>query len=346
MTSPTITLDVENLWRGAWSGPCRLTVRGHRVERIEPRTESDGSGVLAVPGCVFAGMRDAHVHLDLVGAHDLYAGGLSAVHDLGSALSTLSPFADRRVLDGLPEVRFAGQFLTAPGGYPSDRTWARAGSVRVVTGPGDAAAAVGEQLRAGADFVKVMLNADAGPTPDDATLGALVRAAHAGRRPVVAHAEGTGQAERALAAGVDRLAHTPWTERLSADLLGAMAPTVQWVSTLDIHGRGGEGAAFEVAADNLRRFHAAGGVVVYGTDQGNGPQPVGVNEGELLALLAAGLDRSAVLESITLAWPAGPVRCRGLAWAPGLPPSDDRDWARWIASVRNVAVEQWEEQFG
>ncbi|MFC9787779.1 hypothetical protein [Rhodococcus sp. NPDC127528] len=343
MTSSTVTLDVENLWRGAWSGPCRLRVRGRRVELVESRTQSDGRGDLTVPGCVFAGMRDAHVHLDLVEARDLYAGGLSVVHDLGSALPTLAPFAGGRVRAGLPEVRFAGQFLTAAGGYPSDRTWARAGSVRAVTGPADAAAAVDEQARAGADFVKVMLNADAGPTLDEATLGALVRAAHEGGRRVVAHAEGTGQVERAFAAGVDRLAHAPWTERLSADLLGAMGPAVQWISTLDIHGRGGDGAAFEVAVDNVRRFRAAGGTVIYGTDQGNGPQRVGVNDRELLALLAAGLDRAAVLDAIALAWPA---RCRGFAWAPGPPPSGDQDWARWVASVRNVAVEEWEEQFG
>ena len=49
------------------------------------------------------------------------------------------------------------------------------------------------------------------------------------------------------------------------------------VSTLDIHGTGGDTPALRTALDNLRRFHAAGGTVVYGTDLGNGPIPSGIH---------------------------------------------------------------------
>ena len=58
-----------------------------------------------------------------------------------------------------------------------------------------------------------------------------------------------------------------------------------WMSTLDIHGYGEGGAAFEIAADNLARFSARGGTVLYGTDLGNGPLPAGLNGRELAALV-------------------------------------------------------------
>ncbi len=301
----------------------------------------DGCAGLEIPGVVFAGLRDAHVHLGLVDAHALFAGGLAVVHDLGSPPSVLEPFADAAAHVGLPEVSFAGQFLTAPGGYPTDRSWAAAGSVCAVDGPQEAASAVDAQIGAGASFVKVMLNSVAGPVFDDATLDALVGAAHAVGLPVVAHAEGQGQAARAFESGVDRLAHTPWSERLPDELLAAMASSMRWISTLDIHGRGSE---FDVATDNLRRFRAGGGVVMYGTDQGNGPQPVGLNPRELDALLDAGLDRAAVLESITIPWPSG--TSTRLAWTPGTPPADERHWAAWLASTRNLDPAQIKEQFG
>ena len=56
--------------------------------------------------------------------------------------------------------------------------------------------------------------------------------------PVTAHAQGAGQVERALGAGVDELAHTPWIRRLSDDVDRAAAARLRIVSTLDIHSYG------------------------------------------------------------------------------------------------------------
>lgn len=235
----------------------------------------------------------------------------------------------------IPHVTFAGAFLTAPGGYPSDRSWAPDGSVEEVATPDDAVAAVDRQLAAGASFVKVALNSDAGPVPDDATLAAVVRRAHERGVAVVAHAEGPGQAARAFEAGVDRLAHAPFSERLPDGLILAMArrhpraendaarrrarhegrnalhhdthvvlgravaSRMTWVSTLDIHGWDAPTPEQDVAIDNVRRFAAAGGTVVYGTDLGNGPLPLGVNLRELRALVAAGFDADDLLRALT-----------------------------------------------
>jgi imidazolonepropionase-like amidohydrolase len=87
-----------------------------------------------------------------------------------------------------------------------------------------------------------------------------------------------------VGAGVDEFAHTPWTERLSESLIDAAARSMRIVSTLDILSYGNITPELRTACDNLARFRAAGGVVVYGTDLGNGPIPPGIHVREALLL--------------------------------------------------------------
>src|SRR5207237_8151141 len=90
----------------------------------------------------------------------------------------------------------------------------------------------------GAAHVQVSLNADAGPTPTDEELVAIVECAHRRDLFVTAHVQGRGQAERAVGAGIDEIAHAPWTEHLADELLEQMAKSMRIVSTLDIHSFG------------------------------------------------------------------------------------------------------------
>jgi imidazolonepropionase-like amidohydrolase len=232
---------------------------------------------------------DFHVHLDLVDPETVAAGGLARVLDLGAA----GPVAA-----GAVEVVRAGRMLTAVGGYPSTRPWAAGGLFREVAdevAPSDAHSAVAEQLAAGAAVIKIALNADVGPVWPDDTLAAVVDAAHAAGTKVVAHVEGAGQSARAAAAGVDAFAHAPFTERLDDALLVRLAATTTWISTLRIH----SGRDRETAIDNVRRFRAAGGAILYGTDMGNGPASGGVERDELVALVEAGLTHEELVTALT-----------------------------------------------
>jgi imidazolonepropionase-like amidohydrolase len=240
---------------------------------------------------------DHHVHLDLVDPAAVAAGGLARVLDLGSAGS---------VSAGDVEVVRAGKMLTAVGGYPSTRPWAEGGLFRQVR-PDEVEGAVAEQVADGAALIKIALNADAGPVWPDDVLAAVVASAHAAGRRVVAHVEGDGQSARALTAGVDALAHAPFTERLPDAEIAGHARAVTWISTLRIHDDPSH------ALDNVRRFHAAGGRILYGTDMGNGPSPGGVERDELELLLAAGLTRDDLIAALT-----------GDALLPGLTFDDDR----------------------
>jgi imidazolonepropionase-like amidohydrolase len=283
---------------------------------------------------VLPGFLDAHVHLALIDPAGLAEGGIGRVLDLGGWLpSKSSP-------PGGVEARHAGQFLGAPGGYPSRQAWAPAGSACPVAAPAAAADAVDRQGAAGASVIKVTLNSAAGPVLGADTLAAIVAAAHERMLPVAAHTEGAGQAAAAFAAGVDLLAHTPFTERLPDDLIAAMAGRISWISTLDIHGWGRPTAAFAVASDNLRRFHAAGGRVFYGTDLGNGPLPVGLNRREIEALLACGLTPDDVLAALTADFPSSRASAGEpgrVTVVPGERPTDPGDltgFTDWLLTAR------------
>jgi hypothetical protein len=293
-------------WGGELRGPGALRLTGGVAAGDGPVPVAGvpaGARLRRLPGTLLPGLRDAHVHSALADMPTVRAGGIAAVWDLGGVPERVAALRDRAADPGLrlPRMRIAGPFLTAPGGYPSDRPWAPAGSVRGIRSAAEAAAAVAACRAIGADLVKVTAHAG-GPQLPAGTLRAVVAAAHdgPGRLDVVVHAEGGGTVEAAVAAGADLLAHTPWTARLGDPLLRAAAAAgMTWISTLDIHGWGEPTPEQDVAVDNLRRFRAYGGTVIYGTDLGNGPLVPGVNPREIRALQRAGLTPDDVLTAMT-----------------------------------------------
>lgn len=271
------------------------------VLRLTALSDAQASHVDPFPGLVVGHLTDLHVHLQLVDPAQLADSAIGSVLDLGGepgALAGLRAAAPTGV-----SVAYAGAFLTAPGGYPSDRAWAPPGSFRELSAPADAAAAVAEMHRSGATVIKVASNSTAGPVLSDDLFRAVVSAAADVGLPVVAHAEGPGEAARVRRLGATMLAHTPFSERLDEAELRAHVETVTWISTLDVHGWGAGGDEFEIARANLAAFHRLGGTVRYGTDLGNGPLPIGVNPREVAALRAAGLT---VLEILATMAPADP----------------------------------------
>ena len=191
--------------------------------------------------------------------------------------------------------------LTVRDGYPTRAAWAPQGTGRELADPDEAAAAVRELAGSGATAIKVSLNAEAGPVVSDAVLAAICDTAHEVELPATAHAQGAGQVERALGAGVDELAHTPWTHRLSDDVVARCAASLRIVSTLDILSFGRDTPEIRTAVDNLRRFHDTGGTVIYGTDLGNGPIPSGIDLRERRLRLDAGLTHDEILRAMTRA---------------------------------------------
>jgi hypothetical protein len=318
-------------------------VRELRLDRVhrEAVVRIDGGSVaLADPAepvlgrldlSVAAGVVDRHVHLGLVDHAALAASPVTEVHDLGWDPDAIAAIAARPPAG--VRVRFAGPFHTAVGGYPSDRPWAPAAAVREVACAEDAAAAVAAARAGGAGVVKIVLH-DGGPLLDDATLVALVDAAHDAGLPAAVHAEGSGQAARAIAAGADVLVHVPWTERLDDRTLRASAGGgVLWISTLAIH----EGADLATALDNARRHRRLGGRIAYGTDLGNGDLPVGLGAREIHLLGEVGLCGAELLAAVLGSAPTGIPDA--LASPDPLPSADDAtadDLVAWLRGAHRL----------
>lgn len=330
---------VDDLWLGRPYGPARLCVEPESADRPDLVIEAAKAPTVRTGWTVMPGLVDHHVHLGLVDHTALADSAVVEVHDLGWAPS------DALALRATPpaglSVRIAGPFLTAIGGYPSGRSWAPAGAVREIASLADADQAVEVASRSAYDMIKVALNTDL-PLLDDTVLTRLVARAHRADLRVVVHAEGPGQAARAVAAGADVLAHAPWTERLTDEMLRRAARQTIWLSTLAIH----EPADRARATDNLRRFRSAGGVVRYGTDMGNGPTPVGVNGPEIRALGSAGLEGDALLAALT-GTPVGPHAgsppAQRLLASPHPLPVTAAEVVHWLADSRRLTAGALEE---
>lgn len=311
----TVAFEVPLAWLGAGAlvRETAVVCNGGRVAYAGPSASRPAADeVVELDGFLMPGVADRHVHIRLSDPGAVLLGGVTAVRDLGWVPEDIFALADASELPSFngPLIRAAGPMLTGPGGYPAGERWAPEGLSRELTGPEDAANAVDELAGMGAAAIKVALNADAGPTPSDAELAAVVEAAHRRELPVTAHVQGRGQAERAVGAGIDEFAHTPWSERLSGDLVSAAARTSRIVSTLDILSFGEVTAELRTACDNLVRFRAAGGTVAYGTDLGNGSIPPGIHVRE--ALLLHEIVRMTP-EEVLVAMTAGPIQAGGPA---------------------------------
>ncbi len=290
----------------AWLGPgeliqdAQIVCEGGLVTYAGTATSIESAGQeLRVDGFVMPAVADRHVHIELSNPADVLRGGVTAVRDLAWPPERIFSLADASEMPSFegPLIRAVGPMLTAPGGYPTQDAWAPPGTGRELASVEDATTAVEELAKLGAAAIKVSLNADAGPTPSDAELAAICDAARDAGLPVTAHAQGKGQVERALGAGVDELAHTPWT-RLSDEVIQSAATQLRIVSTLDILSFGRDTPEIRTALDNLRRFHVAGGKITYGTDLGNGSIPPGIHTREALLMVEAGLEPEEVLEAM------------------------------------------------
>ena len=311
----SLAIEVPLAWLGAGSliHDAAVVCEGGRVTFAGSRSgRPEADEVLQLDGFLMPGVADRHVHIRFSDPGAVLLGGVTAVRDLGWVPEEILALANASELPSFtgPLIRAAGPMLTAPGGYPANADWAPPGLGLELAGVEDAAAAVDDLADRGAAAIKVALNAEHGPTPSDAVLATIVESAHRRELPVTAHTQGLGQAERAVGAGVDEFAHTPWTERLSDDLLAAAARTARIVSTLDIHSFGEVTPELKTACDNLARFRAAGGTVVYGTDLGNGSIPPGIHVRE--ALLLHEIVRMTP-EEVLIAMTAGPIAVGGPA---------------------------------
>jgi imidazolonepropionase-like amidohydrolase len=215
----------------------------------------DGVRVLDLAGrALMPGLIDAHAHVyphlpsPAPGAEPLWPGtgahflaadlrealrmGITTIRDVGSYGDLI--FATRQAMRyGAfrgPRLLACGRIIsaTAPGGRWFGDMY------READGPDDARRAVREQLRRGADFIKVMTTGARtveleDPNPAQMTreeIATIVDEAHRMGHRVAAHAEGLDGTEIAIEAGIDTIEHGMYLNQ-RPDLLERMAASGQ-----------------------------------------------------------------------------------------------------------------------
>ncbi len=229
--------------RGRTDEPRTILVRDGRIDAVAGLADGvpDGATIVDVAGLtVVPGLIDAHVHVSMladagrgpapakgaepirpgVEAHlvartlrELLAFGVTTIRDVGAHGDVLfdARQAVRYGAFAAPRMLLSGRIVsaTAPGArfFPD--------MYREADGADDIRRAVREQIRAGADFVKVMSTGARSvelenPLPaqlTDAEMGAFVDEAHRLTYRAAAHCEGLDGTALAIEAGVDTVEH-------------------------------------------------------------------------------------------------------------------------------------------
>jgi imidazolonepropionase-like amidohydrolase len=327
----------------AADGPRTILVRDGRIEAVAASGDGipDGTPIIDVAGLtIMPGLIDAHIHVSMlrdagrgpapargaepirpgVEAHlvgrtlrDLLRFGVTTIRDVGAHGDVLlaARQAVRYGAFDAPRMLLSGRIVsaTAPGArfFPD--------MYREADGPDDIRRAVREQIRAGADFVKVMSTGARSvelenPLPAQMTapeMDAFVDEAHRQTYRTAAHCEGLAGTELAIEAGIDTVEHGFHLHE-RPDLLDRMAergivlvPTLDflhhvvesesWTPELERQGA----ANLDHAQRTLDAARAAGVRIALGSD---GVTPDGVAR-ELVRLVEHGMTAREALASAT-----------------------------------------------
>ncbi|TQF66359.1 amidohydrolase family protein [Rhodococcus spelaei] len=314
---------------------------------------TDAEVVDADGGVLLPGLIDAHIHLDSRdNLEQLCSFGVTTALDMATWQPRL--VEQLRGTPAVTDIRSAGTPVVgdvdpdAVPGVPPDLV-----REAIIGSPDDAEDGVAWRVAQGSDYIKIMLG-PAGPGEqggqDQATAEAVVAAAHAHGRKVVAHALTVDAYRMAVAVGVDVLTHVPLDRVLEPQQVSRIAAggqvCVPTLTMMQAVAALGEAAAFAAALRTVAALYRAGVPIVAGTDANALPGvPFHVKHGqslhhELELLVDAGLSTTDALRAAT----SLPARHFGLtdrgAIAPGLRADlilIDGDPLADIRATRNIA---------
>lgn len=269
----------------------------------------DGTGLTLLPGLI-----DAHVHLR--GRENLdqaRSWGVTTMLDMGT--HPTSVVDSLRGQPGTTDIRSATAPASAPGGLPTTRMGYPLDTA--LAEPGEAVDWVSRRVADGADYIKVIIEdpAIAGETVLDAgRVRALVEAAHARSRRVIAHVTTLRTTQLALECGVDVITHVPLGAPVDPAVAGWVAasatvaiPTLVMMAAVAVARAGQPMVNYDNAARSVSAMHAARVPIFAGSDANSSPgAPAAVAHGEglheeLRLLVDAGLSPVEALRAATSA---------------------------------------------
>jgi imidazolonepropionase-like amidohydrolase len=281
-----------------------VVIEGDRIG-----TDPSGAEVInGAGGVLLPGLIDAHVHVrDQDTLRRLCRFGVTSVLDMASGSPAL--VGSLRAVPGLTGLLSAGTPAIAPGSLHA--RFPVIGERGLIKGPDQAEQFVADRVAEGSDYIKIIVGSP-GADHDQATVDALVAAAHEHGKQAVAHASSSAAVAKAQHAGVDVLTHVPLDQALDEAAAAQMAadgriliPTLTMMQTLvALLGRPGDGYA--AARDSVAAAYHAGVPILAGTDaNADAGSPAAVSHGdslhhELELLVDAGLSRLDALRAATV----------------------------------------------
>jgi imidazolonepropionase-like amidohydrolase len=288
--------------RGQFGEPEDVFIDGSLIGTDAPDAIDVETGGYLIPGLI-----DCHVHIEgLDTLATLARSGITTALDMGNPMSLLAPLRGR---PGVADLRAAGIVSTSPASAHAQRMHGEPDVL--VPSAADADAWVAARVDEGVDYIKVVIDL---PGFDQATVDALVAAAHARSRKVVAHAARSDAAAMAQAAGVDILTHAPLDRPIEAAQAAALVaagavivPTLTMMEgmVIGLTHAGVPGLTYEPARASVATLHAAGMPILAGTDANIAPfapskPPFGESlHHELELLVDAGLSTAEALDAAT-----------------------------------------------
>lgn len=340
----------------------------------------EGTGHTLMPGLI-----DAHVHA-YAGLDDSLLFGVTTVVDMFTLPAATAEARARTKANANPreaDVHSAGLLATAPGGHGTQFGF----PVPTLTAPDQAKDWVAARVAEGSDFIKIVIEpggAEIGrtlPTLDQATVNALVEAAHRQGKLAVVHATTKRAAQMAITARADGLVHFFADAAIDKPMLSAMKRQKMFVTPTYVvfegfAGRAGGRALLEkpgfagllhkqavsnlggpVKSDRIQRFapameaniralRTAGIPILAGSDAPNPGTWFGVSlHRELDLLVASGLSARETLAAATSA-PADAYGLKGHGRVQDGAFADlvlvEGDPTRDIAATRSI-VEVWKD---
>jgi imidazolonepropionase-like amidohydrolase/beta-lactamase class A len=167
----------------------------------------DGAGKTLLPGLI-----DAHTHVFSPDAlRQALVFGVTTEMDMFMDYQLATQLRQEQAETGAvdrADLFSAGTLATAPGGHGTQFGL----TIPTLTGPDEAAAFVADRVAEGSDYIKIILEDGQEieldlPTLDQATVTALVAAAHANDKLALVHVQTLAAAQQALDANADGLAH-------------------------------------------------------------------------------------------------------------------------------------------
>lgn len=220
--------------RIAWAGKAAdLPAEARDSEQI------DVSGKWLLPGLI-----DAHIHICYNGAESVFAllekprddlvleavdicrrtlsHGVTTVRDVGGEQYIemgLRRAIDRGFIQG-PRMKLSGRVISMTGGHAHF-------IAREADGPDEMRKAAREQIKAGADLVKLMATGGSATPGQDIhasqltveEISAVTEVAHMMGRHVAAHCHGTGGIRNCMLGGVDTIEHGTYLDEETADMM-------------------------------------------------------------------------------------------------------------------------------